>query len=188
MALIVQTLGVLGTLIAATIAVRSYVYSNKRAQETRDRELETRRNQFLMQVNESMTNVGFWRDVIDLMNMEWTDIDDFERKWGTGGNPEAAAKRLSVWWRFNYVGDLLRRGLIDRDWIFDVCGSFAIQQWGKWQHIIELNRQLFNVPSLENGLEYLAEEMVKVGQERGSVVKVMKTLKDEAHLGQVEKV
>ena len=38
--------------------------------------LETRQNQFMIQVNESMTNVGFWRDVIDLMNIEWTDMDD----------------------------------------------------------------------------------------------------------------
>jgi hypothetical protein len=42
MAFIVQTFGVVGTLTAATIAVRSYLNSNKRAQETRERDLETR--------------------------------------------------------------------------------------------------------------------------------------------------
>jgi hypothetical protein len=49
-----------------------------------------------------------------------------------------------------------------------------------------LNRQLFNISSLENGFEYLAGEMVKVGQERGAAVKVVNTLKDDAHLGKIE--
>jgi len=50
MGLIVQTIGVVGTLSAAIVGVRSYVNSNKRAQESRDRELETRQVQLFMQI------------------------------------------------------------------------------------------------------------------------------------------
>ncbi len=54
-AYIAQITGVIGTLTAAFIAVRSYIAANKRAeeakkkeQETRDRELETRQAQLFM--------------------------------------------------------------------------------------------------------------------------------------------
>jgi hypothetical protein len=42
MALIVQNCGVVGTLIAATIGVRSYINSNKGAEEVKKKEQETR--------------------------------------------------------------------------------------------------------------------------------------------------
>ncbi len=66
MALIVQTLGVVGTLIAATIAVRSYVNSNKRTQETRERELETRQAQLFMQIYGKWNEEGFSSHWFDL--------------------------------------------------------------------------------------------------------------------------
>ena len=66
MALIVQTLGVAGTLIAATIAVNSYINSNKRTQETRERELETRQAQLFMQIYGKWNEEGFSSRWIDL--------------------------------------------------------------------------------------------------------------------------
>ena len=76
MALIVQTFGVVGTLSAATIAVRSYLNSNKRAeefrkkeQETRDRDLETRQAQLFMNLFNSFINEETLK--IDFELMEW---------------------------------------------------------------------------------------------------------------------
>lgn len=54
MALVVQTFGVVGTLTATTIAVRSYLISNKRAEEARKRELETRQAQLFMGLYQSL--------------------------------------------------------------------------------------------------------------------------------------
>jgi hypothetical protein len=85
-----QTIGVLVAAASVVAFMVNSILTSRREEKRSQLMLETRQNQLMMQVNESMTNVGFWRDVIDLMNMEWTDMDDFERKWGTGGNPEAA--------------------------------------------------------------------------------------------------
>ena len=38
----------------------------------------------MMQLNERMTNTEVMKEHLELMNMEWTDLDDFERKWGSG--------------------------------------------------------------------------------------------------------
>ena len=67
MALVVQTFGIVGTLTAATIAVRSYLISNKRAEEARKRELETRQVQLFMRLYQSLRTRSFQRCI---RNME----------------------------------------------------------------------------------------------------------------------
>jgi hypothetical protein len=52
---------------------------------------------------------------IDLINMEWTDYDDFERKYGSDANPDNYAKRFTVWSSCNVLGHLLRKNVADAD-------------------------------------------------------------------------
>ena len=85
MALIVQTLGVVGTLSAATIAVRSYVNSNKRAEEAKKKEqatqelalkaqqqnLETRQAQLYMQILNQFDTLQYQQTWFEVMNWEF---------------------------------------------------------------------------------------------------------------------
>ncbi len=65
--LLVQIVRVSAAEIATVIGVGSYINSNKRAQQTRDRELETRQAQLFMQLYDRWTfDIGekFW-DFLD---------------------------------------------------------------------------------------------------------------------------
>ena len=84
MALIVQTFGVVGTLSAATIAVRSYVNSNKRAeesrkkeQETRDRDLETRQAQMFMNIYQQTTQREFTSAYNKYIFSQWKNFSEY---------------------------------------------------------------------------------------------------------------
>ncbi len=183
----IQTISVVVAATSVVAFVVNSIMTSRREEKRSQQTLETRQAQFMMQLNESMNNVAFWKDFIDLMNMEWRDIDDFEKKWGTGGNSDAAAKRLSLWWRYNLVGDLMKRGLVEREWLFDTCGSFVIQQWNKWERIIQLNRSYFNFNQWCESFEYLAKERARTGEEKGSKIKVVDTLNiEDSHLGNVK--
>jgi hypothetical protein len=183
----VQTIGVLVTATSVTIAAIYYVLSLRVSQRNMKHTLETRQAQFMMQLNESMTNVEVWKNHIELMNMEWTDLDDFEKKWGSGGNLEAAAKRLDMWWRYSFVGGLLQRNLVDREWLYNAYSAIIILQWFKWEPIIMQSRKFFNNPQYGADFEYLAKELIKMDEQKGIKRISPKTLTyEDSHIGKIE--
>ena len=102
---IVASLGVVGTLLTAIIGVRSYINSNKRAeetkkkeQETRDRELETRQSQLFMQFYLNiLTSDYIAQDTLVFEKMQFRDYDDWFSKYGPNKDAEA-------WNALNIVG------------------------------------------------------------------------------------
>src|SRR4030042_6004350 len=82
-----QTISVMSAATAAVIGVRSYINSNKRAEEakkkeqdTRDRELETRQAQLFMQIYGKWNEEGFTSHWFDLRGSTWTDYEKFKEK------------------------------------------------------------------------------------------------------------
>jgi hypothetical protein len=183
----IQTIGVLVTAASVSVAAIYYIMTLRVQQANMKQTLETRQAQFMMQLNESMTNVEVYKNWIELMNMEWADLDDFERKWGTGGNPEAASKRFSIWWRYGFLGQLLKRDLVDREWLYDAFSTLVLQQWFKWEPIIIRVRKIFNNPQWNADFEYVAKEMIKMDEQRGIKRRIPKTLThDDTHVGKIE--
>ena len=175
------------TATSVTIAAIYYVLTLRVSQRNMKHTLETRQAQFMMQLNESMTNVEAYKNWIELMNMEWTDLDDYERKWGAGCNLEAAAKRVSLWWRYGFLGQLLRRDLVDREWLYKAFGNMVLQQWFKWEPILMRIRKLFNDPQYGADFEYIAKEMIKMDEQKGIKRITLKTLSyEDGHLGKIE--
>ncbi len=169
MALIVQTCGVVGTLIAATIAVRSYVNSNKRAeeskkkeQETRDRELETRKLAFVTSITSQLLSEAGQRTYGELMNMEWTDYDDFEKKYGSDNNLDNYAKRMSVWNLYNTLGMLLREKLIEPELLYSINNVSICLMWNIFKDVIAENRKRYGGKENFSDFEFLNDEILKV--------------------------
>jgi hypothetical protein len=101
------------------------------------------------------------------MNMEWTDYDDFERKYGSDFNPDNYAKRQAVLGSFDTLGQALKRGLIDRDLLFERVGKTPIFFWKKFEGVIKEIRGRYNQPTSMIHFEYLAEDCRRYMQERG---------------------
>jgi hypothetical protein len=177
--LILQTISVMSAATAAVIGVRSYINSNKRAgeakqkeQETRDRELETRKAQFYMQIYQQLTSEASTRRWVDMMNMEWKDYDDFERKYGSDDHPDLYSKRTSALYEFNGVGHLLKEGLIDMDTAYGLTEVQGLWLWRKFEPMVRELRVRYNVPEIYADLEFLAAETTKRLEERGYSSKI----------------
>jgi hypothetical protein len=155
--------GSLGVCIAA-------IYYVINLNETR----KTRKMQFLQQNLTNMNEEGYL-NYVTLMNMEWKDYDDFERKYGSDNNPEAYSKRLALWSYYNNLGYLVSEGLIDSDTLFDMQGEGTIWQWMKWEPIIKEIRIRYKQPELAKWFDYLAERLVEVRRRRGLNVELPKT-------------
>ncbi len=86
---------------------------NRMAQETRERELETRKAQLFMQINTQWKDRGFIKGFYDMLNLwEWENYEDFWNKYGQRPNVEALQTFVEIWWYFEGVSQLLRDKLI----------------------------------------------------------------------------
>jgi hypothetical protein len=93
---------------------------------------------------------------------ELTDYDDFIERFSGNANPIHYGKRSSLWWTYNSMGILLKRGHISIDVIDDLVGLSVVLQWKKWGDIILEHRTRRRWPSYYTGFEYLANELMKI--------------------------
>ena len=151
-----QTIGVLVTATSVTVAA-IYIMNLR---ETR----KTRKMQFLQQ---NLTSLGVegYKQYVTLMNMEWRDYDDFERKYGSDNNVEATAKRFSLWVEFNSMGAMVRKGMIRAEDLYDMGLTSPVYFWAKYMPIIEENRRRYNGEGYLRDFEYLAGELLRVMKE-----------------------
>jgi hypothetical protein len=74
-ALILTGLGLTASIVYYASVLRN---SNK----TQQLALETRRLQIIMDLDQEMKSFETYNRIIELLNMQWTDYEDFERKYG----------------------------------------------------------------------------------------------------------
>ena len=112
-----------------------------------------------------MTKEGYG-DILDLLVMEWSDFEDFKRKYDHRANPENAETRLAMWNRFEIIGMLFREGLLDLKTLYGGIGGVLTVIWFKFKPIIEIYRETeYDATAYEN-FEYLAERVLRYTKAR----------------------
>jgi hypothetical protein len=172
-----EFLAIILTGLGLTASIMYYSTVLRNANKTRELQLqaqehatETRQVQLLMHIYQEMSSESYMRRYIDVMNMEWENYDDYERKYGSDDHPEQFAKRLSVWRSFQGVGLLLKDGLVDADRLYDLIGSAVLLQWVKWEPIFKETRVRYGMPDDYLLFENLYHELIKVRRSRGITV------------------
>jgi hypothetical protein len=146
---------------AVGIFVASANYLRVSIEDSKKRRIETTNN--MMQTLISKDGLRSW---LELLNMEWSDYDDFERKYGTDYNFESAITRLHMWYTYDILGYQLMKGLVDEETIYDAYGSLAIWIWDKFKPILDEHRRKYSPKEQWRGWEYLANSMLKVRKRR----------------------
>jgi hypothetical protein len=136
-----------------------------------------RRIQIVSQLSRDLGTVEGMKYHFELLNMEWGDYDDFERKYGSDTNQEAASIRYSMWALYNSLGNMLRSGMVDGEDLWNTAnvGIGAIYQWAKWNEIIDEQRLRYNGRGYLKDFEYLAGEMLKFMLREDPLFKVPET-------------
>ena len=129
--LLAQIVSVSATATAAIIGVTSYINFNKRAQETRDRELETGQAQLLMQIYDQVNNRDFQRDFSETMwYWKFNEWDDYWEKYGS--RIDEYLKLVHVVNTFNGIGTVLENKLVDSKMLYEIVGRSVLQYWDKF--------------------------------------------------------
>ena len=126
---------------------------------------ETTRNRLISQTNtllQTFMSEGGQKSWGELLNMEWRDYEDFEKKYGSDYNLDNFAKRQSLFYQFDTLGHMLRKGLADRETLYNTTGIAASWTWTKFKSILSENRRRYAGRDVFTGFEYLAGEMMKM--------------------------
>jgi len=154
-----QTMGLL-------VGIFYYIMTLRNAQKSQQMAKESSQLQILIQMTGMANEEGSKRG-LELLNMQWTDYDDFETKYGSDNNPDNYAKRQVVWGEYETIGLALKKGLVDRDILFERFGNVPLVYWVKFRDVLKEIRRRYNQPTAFVHFEYLAEECIKYMQENG---------------------
>ena len=152
--------GALGVFIAAIFYVLNLRISQRNMRLT----LETRRLSLIENIASHVTDEEGEKRMQELSNYEWTDYEDFNRKYGSENNVGASAKRYALWHDYNKIGMMLRKGLVDVEDLY-MLGLWAVSLfWEKYKPIVEETRRRYAGKDYLKDMEYLAAEITKYQQ------------------------
>jgi len=153
---------------ALGVCMATFYYAMMLREQRRNMKLtlETRQIGLMESLVQSLLSAESWSKWFELMNMEWKDYDDFEKKYGSDFNIDNAAKRMCLWSQYDAVGNLLKSGLADKETIYGVGTFGATWLWAKFEPIIVENRRRYGPKNQFSGFEYLASEMMKMAKQR----------------------
>ena len=124
--------GATGVAIAAIFYVLNLRISQRNMKQT----LETRKLSFVTSITSQLLSEEGQRRYGELLNMEWTNYDDFEKKYGSDYNLDNYAKRMNVWKTYNTLGMLVREKLIEPEVLWRINDVNPCFMWSKFKDII----------------------------------------------------
>jgi hypothetical protein len=161
----IETISIVFT--GLSISFAAFYYINTLRNQSRARKIE-----MFMRLYENRTSTDVVRRFFTVMQSNWEDYDDYLQKYDSTVNPEHAAVRNSHWAFYEGLGLLLRDGLIDRETVYTLQGVPCLLNWFKWETVIvEIRKGTLGDDWMEN-FEYLADEMIRMRQERGKKLPV----------------
>ena len=169
----IESIGFILTGLGLTASIVYYANVLNNANKTRELQLraqeqaeETRQIQFLIEFNQQKIET-MATDFNEIMKAEWTDFDDWYKKYSTVNNPDNYAKRVRLWEAYHINGLLIRDGVIDIETYIDYLGDTPILMWEKYQDIIKKLRTIVSLPTYMMGFEILANEITKYRNSKG---------------------
>jgi hypothetical protein len=117
-----QTIGVLVTATSVTVAAIYYASTLGEARKSRHMQL-------LLQNISILQNEDSYKRYVTLMNNEWKDYDDFEKKYGSDNNPDNYAMRSSMWTWYNNLGYMVSKKFISAEEVFELQGEGTLWAW-----------------------------------------------------------
>jgi len=162
-----QTVGVLVTATSVTIAAIYYIFTLRTNQRNLKMNLETRRLGLVDSIITRTHTTEWTRNILELLSYEWTDYEDFERKYGSDNNVESAAIRYTIWNSLNQIGVMVMKGIIEDEDIYNAglqAGSIFL--WEKYKPIIKEVRRRYQGQDYLTGFEFLVGELLRIVKER----------------------
>jgi hypothetical protein len=172
---------VLSTLQTAglLVGIFYYIMTLRNQQKTQEMQLETRKAQLFMQIYNRFTEVEFRENFNEVLNREWVDYDDYNKKYGRFTNPSAQAKSSSIALFFEGLGILLQKGFLDVDIVGRLMSTPIRIYWVKFYPIFNEMRATVGNEEVMEYAEYLYDGVEKRFKQKGISEKILNPYETE---------
>ena len=156
-----EFIGLVFTGLSISISIIYYANVLANSNKTQRQQLETRQAQLYMQVFnkfETRENVDM---LMDLLEWEYSDYDDFQKKYGKESNPEDYSKWIYFINMYEGLGPLVREGYLDIRMIALLMSGGIKAIWEMSEPIIMENRRRHSWPRWAIEFEYLYKTLIE---------------------------
>ena len=158
----IEYLPIVLTGIGLTVSILYYSTILRNANKTQKMNLETRQIQMFMSISNVKNSVEFQRLFYRIAYIdEWSDIEDYFRKYYQKNNLDVYSEHLYIWQLFDTIGFLREKSVIDLSFLDDLLKTSITDVWVKYEPVIKALRERSGKPKLWNQFEYLANELLK---------------------------
>ena len=154
-----------GVLVAAVFYILNLRVGKKNQElmlKSQEQTLKTRKLQFITSTIQNLLNEDGSKRYGELMNIEWRDYGDFERKYGSDYNLDNYGKRTTVMMNYTMLGACLREKLVDSESMYNMGLFGVIFFWEKFKGVIQEQARIYNGADWGQDIELLASEMLKI--------------------------
>jgi hypothetical protein len=152
-------------------SISYYVRFLRLTHKTQLLQLETRQVQLFLDITESTASPEFQKLFYRVAFLDqWDGVEDYFARYGPENNLDLYSEHMFIWQRFDSLGLLLRKGVVDIDFLGDVLMASALSTWDKYAPVIREARNRFGQPGMWSGFEFLAGQV-----ERSGLVKPLET-------------
>ena len=163
---LLQSVSYIAGALGVCVAAAYYVLNLRTNQRNMTMTLETRKLQFVLNTAQQLFVEEQWKNGGTLLNMEWSDYDDFEKKYGSDNNLDNYAKRSALFYNYNSLGYLLREQLVEAEVIYGFHGIAPTFLWFKFEDMLEEQRRRYMGKDHYSDFEFLAKEMLRIKKVR----------------------
>jgi len=165
----IQTIGTLAGVACIAVGVTIYVVTSRRLLEIKESELRAREARLRIRLYDYMTEERFERAISEILwRWEWSGWDDYWEKYGPLKDPEANVTRRLARSYYVSLANLVRDGLVDIETIYELNPTGVTRYWEKIGPIAREFRRRNDYPGYLEPVEYLAGEMEKLREIKGS--------------------
>jgi hypothetical protein len=171
--------GAFGVCLAAIFYILNLRISQKNqeiSQRNMKTTLETRKLQFVTSITNQLLSEEGHKKYGELLNMKWTDYDDFEKKYGSDYNLDNYAKRMNVFFTYNTLGMLVREKLIEPEVLYNIDNINSCFMWSKFKDVITEFRKRCAGKDTLSDFELLSNEILRIKLSRDPSYEIPETL------------
>jgi len=136
-----------------------YVLTVRASQRNQQLQLETRQAQLMMQIASTFSE-EFSRNWLEIMSVEWSDFDDYDRK--IMKDKTRMSKFMNIGFLLESVGVLVYKKMIDIELVDHLFSSMVITYWEKFGPMEIMFREHYNNPKNAEWTEYLYNEVMRI--------------------------
>jgi hypothetical protein len=157
---LLQTAGILVGIFYYIMTIRTNQRNQELILRAQEQALETRQAQMFMQVfQEDITKKGP-HVIMDLLEWDFENADDFDAKYGKDTNPEAYQSYIYWLYYMEGMGIMVREGYISIRLIALMDSGGVKNLWRKLQPLIYEERERHNWPRWSIEFEYLYDTLM----------------------------